>query len=113
MELVTQDDRETREIDDGIFVTQLAAGEEMSIQHLRMAPGTRIDEHDHPHEQVGFVYRGEETLVTDEAEITAGPGDSYSIPGGESHAAENRGDEVMEAIDVFAPPRTDLPWEES
>jgi quercetin dioxygenase-like cupin family protein len=112
MRLVTKEERETREIEPGVFVTQLAAGEEMSVQHLLMEPDTRIPEHDHPHEQAGFVYRGEETLVNDAESITAGPGDSYVLSGGEPHAAENRGEAVMEAIDVFSPPRGTPNWEE-
>ncbi len=35
---------------DGVFLTQMAVGEGMSIQHLRMDPGAVIPMHSHHHE---------------------------------------------------------------
>ena len=49
---------EETEVEPGVYLAQLAVGEEMSIQHLRMAPDARVPEHSHHHEQVGFVYEG-------------------------------------------------------
>ena len=48
---------EETEVEPGVYLAQLAVGEEMSLQHLRMEPGATIPEHDHEHEQVGFVYK--------------------------------------------------------
>ncbi len=60
---------------------------------------------------MGFVYQGEQTFVLeDEEAVTVGPGESYALAGDESHGAQNRGEEVMLAIDVFAPPRPDPDW---
>lgn len=94
----------------GVHLAQLAVGEEMSIQHLRMEPGARVPEHDHHHEQLGFVYEGEQTFVLEGGAITVAPGGSYWLESGERHAAENRGDDVLRAIDVFSPPRADPNW---
>ncbi len=110
MKHVTPAERRAVEAMDGVYLTQLAIGEEMSIQHLRMDPGARIPEHDHPHEQVGFVYRGTQTFLLASGELPVGEGESYAIPGGEAHAVENRGDTVLEAIDIFSPPRPDPDW---
>jgi quercetin dioxygenase-like cupin family protein len=111
MDVVTEDGFEEVEVEEGVALAQLAVGEEMSIQHLRMAPGARVPEHEHHHEQVGFVYRGEQTFVLADGEaVTVGPGESYWLESHEVHAAENRGDEELLAIDVFSPPRANPSW---
>lgn len=108
---VTDDSTEATEVEPGVYLSQLAVGEQMSIQGLRMEPGARVPEHSHHHEQVGFVYEGECTFVLADGETTTvGPGGSYWVEGGEVHAAENRGDEVLLAIDVFSPPRPEPNW---
>jgi len=110
MDVVSDDAYEEVEVEPGVHLAQLAVGESMSIQHLRMAPGGRVPEHSHHHEQVGFVYRGEQTFVLADGAVTVGPGESYRLAGGEVHAAENRGDGELLAIDVFSPPRPDPGW---
>ena len=95
-----------------VHLAQLAAGEEMSVQHFRIEPGATVPEHDHPHEQAGFVYEGALTFLVDGEEIVVHAGDSYSIPGDEPHAAENRGDTPVQGVDIFAPPRPDPDWAE-
>ena len=111
MDTVTQSDSETVELSEGVFLTQMAIGDRMSIQHLRMEPGSRVPEHDHPHEQLGYVTRGTQTFVLEGGEaVDVGEGESYAIPGDEIHAAENRGDGVMEAVDIFSPPRPNPSW---
>ncbi|WP_435196062.1 cupin domain-containing protein [Natronomonas sp. EA1] len=103
-------DVEEVEVEDGVYLAQLAIGEEMSIQHLRMAPGARVPEHSHHHEQVGFVYQGEQTFVLEDGAIPVGEGGSYWLKSHEVHAAENRGEEELLAIDVFSPPRPNPSW---
>jgi len=99
------------EVEPGVFLAQLAAGNEMSIQHLRMAPGARVPEHSHHHEQVGFVYEGEQTFVLEDGdEVTIHPGGSYRLESHEVHAAENQADTTLRAIDVFSPPRPNPDW---
>ncbi|MFC7028321.1 hypothetical protein ACFQH8_14490 [Halomicroarcula sp. GCM10025710] len=39
MDVVADDSFEEVEVEPGVFLAQMAAGDEMSIQHLRMAPG--------------------------------------------------------------------------
>lgn len=99
------------EVEPGVFLSQLAAGDEMSIQHLRIEPGGTVPKHSHHHEQVGFVYQGEQTFIfeNDEA-ITVGPGETYWLESEEVHGATNRGEEELLAIDVFSPPRTNPNW---
>jgi len=101
---------EETEVEPGVHLAQLAVGEEMSIQHLRMEPGSRVPEHDHHHEQVGFVYEGAQTFILDGGAVTVEAGGSYALESNERHAAENRGEGTLRAIDIFSPPRANPNW---
>ncbi|WP_266079843.1 cupin domain-containing protein [Haladaptatus caseinilyticus] len=103
-------DHEPTEVTDGVFLAQLAAGNRMSIQHFHIEPGATVPEHSHEHEQTGFIYSGALTFLVDGEEIIIEERDSYAIPGDEPHAAENKTDEPVRGIDVFSPPRLDVPW---
>ncbi len=104
------DSAETGEVEPGVHLTQLVAGEGMSVQHVRMEPGAVVPEHSHRHEQVGYIYAGELTFLVAGGEVTVGPDEGYSLEGEEVHGAENRGGETVLAVDVFSPPRPDPDW---
>ncbi|WP_049969745.1 cupin domain-containing protein [Haladaptatus cibarius] len=110
MERDSLSDHEPTEAVDGVHLAQLAAGEEMSIQHFHIEPDATVPEHSHEHEQTGFIHSGALTFVVDGEKIVLGEGDSYAIPGDEPHSAENEGDEPVRGIDIFSPPRLDVPW---
>lgn len=111
MEYVTPTTSDTIEVVDGVHLTQLAVGDRMSVQHVRMEPGAVVPEHDHDHEQVGFIYGGRLTFfLADGTEHEVGAGESFGFASGEPHAAENRGEEDVLAVDVFSPPRDDPDW---
>lgn len=99
------------EVMEGVFLTQLAAGERMSIQHYHIEPGAVVPEHDHHHEQVGFLYEGSLTFVVDGEEIVVSTGESFALESGEPHEVVNRGDDAAKGIDIFSPPRLNPPWE--
>lgn len=109
MQTVDQAEREAGEIADGVHLTQLAAGDRMSLQRYHIDPGARVPEHSHPHEQVGFVAEGSLTFLVDGAEHAVTAGGSFAIPGDEPHAAENRGDVAVRGVDIFSPPRDGFP----
>ena len=112
MERVGHSERESGEPVENVHLTALAAGEKASLQEFEIEPGATVPEHEHHHEQLGYVYEGEATFLSGGEEIVVGPGDSYSIPGGEPHAVENRGETAVRGVDIFAPPRTDPDWAE-
>lgn len=118
MERVGLSERETIEAVEQVHLTQLAAGERTSVQGFEIEPGATVPEHSHHHEQTGFVYEGELTFLvgggerSDPREIVVGPGESFTIPGDEPHAAINRGDGVVRGVDIFAPARPDPDWAE-
>jgi quercetin dioxygenase-like cupin family protein len=110
MEHVAGGDRETVEAVEGVHLTQLAAGEAMSVQEFRIEPGATVPEHEHHHEQTGYVTRGRLVFTVGDEEFAVGPGDAYAIPGGEPHAVANHGDETVVGVDTFSPPRPDPDW---
>jgi quercetin dioxygenase-like cupin family protein len=112
MERLALSDVETAEAVPGVHLAQLAAGDAMSVQHFHIAAGESVPEHDHPHEQVGYITQGTLTFLVDGEEIRVAEGDSYVIPGDEPHAAENRGDQPVRGIDIFSPPRVNPDWQE-
>jgi quercetin dioxygenase-like cupin family protein len=112
MEPVSLSDEDAVEAVDGVHLAQLASGDRMSVQHYDFEPGATVPEHDHEHEQSGFVYNGVLTLLINGEEVVCGPGDSYVIPGDTPHSAENRGEDPVRGIDVFSPPRPNPNWEE-
>ena len=98
MERVSLEESDVVEAVPDVHLAQLAGGESMSVQHFRIDPGATVPEHSHHHEQAGFVYRGELTFVLADGE--------------EVHGAENRGDEPVEGVDIFSPPRPNPDWAE-
>jgi quercetin dioxygenase-like cupin family protein len=112
VETVSHADDDGVEAVPDVFLQEGAAGEETSVQRFEIQPGATVPEHSHPHEQAGYVASGELTFLVDGDERVVSAGDSYVLPGGEPHAAENRGDEPVVGVDVFAPPRTDPDWAE-
>ena len=111
MERVSLDDLEPAEAADGVHLALLAGTDSMNVQHFEIGAGAVVETHSHPHEQTGFVYAGEVTFVVDGEEIVCGPGDSYAIPGGEPHAAGNRGERAVRGVDIFSPPRENPSWQ--
>lgn len=112
MERVSTSTIKAAEPVENVYLKLLASGEETSMQHFEIDPGASVPEHSHHHEQTGFVYEGSLTFVSGGEEFVVEAGDSFTIPGEELHAAENRGDVPVRGIDVFSPPRTDPDWAE-
>lgn len=112
MERVGLADRDAVEAVEDVHLTQLATGERTSIQGFEIEPGAFVPEHSHHHEQTGFVYEGELTFLQGGEETVVEAGDSFTIPGDEPHAAENRGTEPVRGVDIFAPPRPNPDWAE-
>lgn len=112
MEPLSPDASEAAEPVDGVRITYLTSGDRVSAQQFEIEPGAAIPEHEHHHEQLGFVYEGELRFFFGETELDVPSGEGFFIPGGEPHAAENVGETVVRGIDVFAPPRAANFWSE-
>jgi quercetin dioxygenase-like cupin family protein len=112
MDIVPESDVEAVEAVDGAHLKLLAGGTEMNVQHFRIEPGATVPEHSHPHEQTGYMLEGALTFTVDGETRVVEAGDSYVLPGGEVHGAENRGDVPAVGLDIFSPPRDDPDWKD-
>ena len=81
-------------------------GERMSMAFFRVAAGTRVPEHAHPHEQMGTVIRGSMELTVGGETFTVRAGEAYHVPGGAPHSGLCR--EKTELVEAFCPVREDL-----
>jgi len=81
-----------------------AAAEKMMMSVVDMEPRAVVEEHSHPHEQVGMVLAGRATFYIGDEEKTLGPGDLYRIPGGVNHRVVALGEPVL-VLDLFHPIR--------
>lgn len=109
-EIVKFEEETPREVEDGFEVVQIGHNDFMSIQHFHFEPGGSVPEHDHPHQQIGFVYNGHLTFYVNGEEYEIGPGDTYIVESHEPHYGVNNGDEPVDGVDIFSPPRGDASW---
>ena len=72
------------------------------------APKTIVETHKHDVEQFGVVVKGSLAMVIAGEQRILMPGDSFRVPAGTAHGARVF-EEATQVVDVFAPPRTDLP----
>lgn len=83
-----------------------AAGEKMMISVVDLEPHSVVEEHSHPHEQVGILLSGKVTFFIGDEQKECGAGDTWIIPGGVKHRVVC-GDAPAKALDVFMPIRED------
>ncbi len=87
----------------GVTIRTCSA-ERMMISVVDLEPHSVVEEHAHPHEQVGMVLEGRATFTIGGEERTLGAGDLYRIPGGVRHKVVTL-DRPARAIDIFFPIR--------
>lgn len=81
-------------------------GENVMLSLVEFEPHAVVEEHSHPHEQLGLMLEGEaEFIVGGESRIVR-KGEMWRIPGGVKHKVI-AGDQPVRAIDVFHPIRED------
>ncbi len=102
-----QDKLPVQDKGNGILMKDLGEGSMMSVLHWNMEGGSIVPMHQHPHEQFGYVIKGGFKMLVGEERGTLKAGDSYFIPADVPHTFTAIGE--TEAIDVFSPPRENLP----
>lgn len=70
-------------------------------------PGRYVMHH-HPHEQFGYLLRGQLQMVVGDEEKLIEPGDVWYAPPDVEHGGEIVGDENILFLDIFHPVREDL-----
>lgn len=94
-----------REILAGVFLKTLVHGERTLMAEFRLAAGASLPDHNHPHEQTGYLVSGRLRLSIGDAVQEVVPGDSWIIAGDMPHHAEALEDTVV--VEVFSPVRED------
>ena len=107
----TYDDLKPVDAFPGVVRRTLASGDRLTLVEIRLAPGSEVPEHTHPHEQAGHVASGRVHFrIGDSAggytEYDLGPGDSYLIPGDLPHYV--RALDAATLIEVFSPVREEF-----
>lgn len=82
----------------------VSTGENMTLSLVEMSPGSEVELHSHPHEQVGMVIEGQARFFVGEEQEVLSAGDMYRIPGGVEHRVVAL-DEPVRALDCFYPIR--------
>jgi quercetin dioxygenase-like cupin family protein len=85
---------------------QTCAADKMMLSLAVLEPHAIVEEHSHPHEQVGMVIEGRAVFFIGGEEKTLGPGDMYRIPGHVKHKVIAL-DQRVKALDIFYPIRDD------
>jgi quercetin dioxygenase-like cupin family protein len=80
------------------------SGERMMLSLATFEPGAVVEEHSHPHEQVGIVLEGRARFLIGGEEKTLGPGELFRIPGNVPHKVVAL-DAPVRALDIFHPIR--------
>ena len=71
---------------------------------VAVAPHSIVEEHAHPHEQVGVLVEGRAIFFIGDERKTLQAGDLYRIPGHVRHKVIAL-DQPVKAIDIFCPVR--------
>ncbi len=91
----------------GVRAKLLMSGNSMTMVQVEFEPGSSGPEHVHPHEQIGFVLRGELELKADGKTHALKEGYSYWIPPNVQHSVRGMGSGGL-VVEVFHPVRKDL-----
>jgi|SRR6516162_5904788 quercetin dioxygenase-like cupin family protein len=89
----------------GVAVETCSA-DKMMLSLATLQPRSVVEEHSHPHEQVGMVIEGRAIFYVGGEQKTLGPGDMYRIPGNVKHRVVAL-EETVKALDIFYPIRED------
>src|SRR6516225_1863824 len=92
-----------RPVRPGVELRTLAHGTRTLFSEFRLAKGSKLPRHMHPHEQTGYLVSGRIRLTIGLDTFEAAPGDCWCIEGGVEHEAEIL--ETSVAIEVFSPVR--------
>jgi quercetin dioxygenase-like cupin family protein len=101
----TPEEMSRRTIFPGVQI-QTCSAEQMMLSLVDLAPHAVVEEHSHPHEQVGIVLWGRAVFYIGGEHKTLQAGDVYRIPGHTKHRVVVL-DEPTRALDIFHPIRED------
>jgi unsaturated pyranuronate lyase len=85
---------------------RIVEGQRLTLAVVELEPNGVVPSHQHEHEQLGMVIRGEVTFTVGNETRTFGPGGTWRIPSMMPHGATT-GPDGASVIDVFNPIRED------
>ena len=100
-----RDTAKSRQIVKGVELSTLVHGEKTLMGQFKIAKGSAIPAHSHPHEQTGIMISGKLRWNVDGETWETVTGDSWCLPGDLEHSAEALEDSII--IEVFSPVRED------
>ena len=83
---------------------QTCAADKMMLSVVELEPHAVVEEHAHPHEQVGMLLQGRAIFFIGDEQKTLQAGDLYRIPGHVRHKVIAL-EEPVRALDIFQPIR--------
>ena len=77
-------------------------GREAVVARVEVAPGARAGRHTHPGDEISYVLEGEAQLLIDgQPPKTVKAGESFVIPAGTIHDAQNNSDKPIRLVGVY------------
>jgi quercetin dioxygenase-like cupin family protein len=89
----------------GVLRRTLITTDKLMVCEFKLNKAAEVPIHSHPHEQVGYVVKGNVRMTINNIEYELTTGDSYAAPPNVSHGASIIDDSII--IDTFSPPRED------
>lgn len=89
----------------GVRLKSLVHGAATHLTEVRFIKGALVPEHQHPHEQTGYLISGSLRFFGPGGDTVVTPGDCWNFASGIPHGAEALEDSVV--IEVFSPIRED------
>lgn len=90
---------------EGIFYKTIA-GNNMQMFYIKMQAG-QVTDHKHAEEQMGYILVGRVELTIGNQKKICLPGEAYYIPGNVQHGFRPLGDEDLQYIEIFSPPKAE------
>lgn len=87
----------------GVFMKAIT-GHAAQLCMIKLVPG-QMAGHDHAEEQIGYILAGRAVVKIGDEEKEIGPGEGYLIPTGVHHAFRVVGEEPLEFLEIFCPPK--------
>jgi quercetin dioxygenase-like cupin family protein len=100
-----KDTGKSRQLIEGVELSTLVHGEKTLMGQFKIAKGSAIPAHSHPHEQTGIMISGKLRWNVDGKTVETVTGDSWCLTGNLEHSAEALEDSII--IEVFSPVRED------
>ena len=94
-----------RELLDGVWLKSLTHGSRTHLTEVRFIKGAVVPQHQHPHEQTGYLISGSLRFFGDGEDTVVTPGDCWNFASDCPHGAEALEDSAV--IEVFSPIRED------